>query len=74
MQYREEDRETLDQLKNVPVYSAVTSRCRWARWPISRSSGPRSIERENHRVARDRLGQRRHLAARRSPRCGRCRR
>jgi HAE1 family hydrophobic/amphiphilic exporter-1 len=50
MQYREDERETLDQLRNVPVFTAGGG----ARLPLGALadfdivSGPRSISRENH--------------------------
>jgi len=50
MQYREGDRETLDQLKNVPVFSAETSLPLAALADFEFATGPRSIERENHRA------------------------
>ena len=49
MQYREEDRETLDQLKNVPVYAAGAPLPLGALADFDFVEGPRSIERENHR-------------------------
>ncbi len=48
MRYREEDRETLDQLMNVPVHAAGTSLPLGALADFERVAGPRSIERENH--------------------------
>ena len=48
MQYREEDRETLDQLKNVPVFAAATPLPLGAVAEFEFVAGPRSIERENH--------------------------
>ena len=50
MQYREEDRETLDQLKNVPVFAAATSLPLGAVAEFEYVAGPRSVERENHRA------------------------
>jgi HAE1 family hydrophobic/amphiphilic exporter-1 len=50
MQYREEDRETLDQLKNVPVYAENTPLPLGALASFEFVPGPRSIERENHRA------------------------
>ena len=52
MQYREEDRETLDQLKNVSVFSgaagsATVPLAALAKFEIV--AGPRVIERQNHR-------------------------
>ena len=48
MQYREEDRETLDQLKQVPIYSGGVPLPLGALADFNVVSGPRSIERENH--------------------------
>ena len=48
MRYREEDRETLDQLKNVPVRAGDISVPLGALADFRFSPGPRSIERENH--------------------------
>ncbi|MGB5341805.1 MAG: efflux RND transporter permease subunit [Thermoanaerobaculia bacterium] len=48
MQYREEDRETLDQLKNVPVFAASAPLPLGAVAEFEFVAGPRSIERENH--------------------------
>jgi HAE1 family hydrophobic/amphiphilic exporter-1 len=48
MQYREQDRETLDQLKNVPIYSGDTALPLGALASFDYVAGPRSIERENH--------------------------
>jgi HAE1 family hydrophobic/amphiphilic exporter-1 len=50
MQYREEDRETLDQLMNVPVYADDTPLPLGALASFEFVPGPRSIERENHRA------------------------
>ena len=50
MQYREEDRETLDQLKNVPIYSEATALPLGALADFRFVAGPKSIERENHRA------------------------
>jgi HAE1 family hydrophobic/amphiphilic exporter-1 len=50
MQYREEDRETLDQLKNVSVYAEGTPLPLGALADFRFVPGPRSIERENHRA------------------------
>jgi HAE1 family hydrophobic/amphiphilic exporter-1 len=50
MQYREADRETLDQLKNVPVYAEDTPLPLGALASFEFVPGPRSIERENHRA------------------------
>ncbi len=49
MQYREEDRETLDQLKNVPVFAAGGVPVPLgALADFEQVAGPQSIERENH--------------------------
>ena len=48
MQYREEDRETLDQLKNVPVFASGVALPLGALADFSYQQGPRAIERENH--------------------------
>ncbi len=48
MQYREEDRETLDQLKNVPVFAAAAPLPLGTVAEFEFVTGPRSIERENH--------------------------
>jgi len=48
MQYREEDRETLDQLQNFSVRTAESSLPLAALADFSFAAGPRSIERENH--------------------------
>jgi len=48
MQYREEDRETLDQLKNVPVFASGAAVPLGALADFSYQQGPRAIERENH--------------------------
>ncbi|TDI13932.1 MAG: efflux RND transporter permease subunit [Acidobacteria bacterium] len=50
MQYRESDRETLDQLKNVPLFVEETSIPLGAMADFELVAGPRSIERENHRA------------------------
>ncbi|NIL99658.1 MAG: hypothetical protein GTN89_01560 [Acidobacteria bacterium] len=50
MQYREEDRETLDQLKNVPVFGAEAALPLGALADFSFVEGPRSIEREDHQM------------------------
>jgi len=50
MQYREEDRETLDQLKNVSIYAGSTPLPLAALADFRFVAGPRSIERENHRA------------------------
>ena len=49
MQYREEDRETLEQLKNVPIYVGQTALPLGALADFEFVAGPKSIERENHR-------------------------
>ncbi len=49
MQYREQDRETLDQLKNVPVFAAGGAPVPLgALAHFELVAGPQSIERENH--------------------------
>ncbi len=48
MQYREEDRETLDQLKNVPVFTGEVSVPLGALADFRFTPGPRTLERENH--------------------------
>ena len=54
LQHREEDRETLDQLKNVAVFAAGSGDGPGARLPLNALAdfefvaGPRAIERENH--------------------------
>ena len=48
MRYREEDRETLDQLKNVPVYAGGASLPLGALADFRFTAGPRSIAREDH--------------------------
>jgi HAE1 family hydrophobic/amphiphilic exporter-1 len=50
MQYREEDRETLEQLKNVPIYVGQTALPLGALADFEFVAGPKSIERENHRA------------------------
>ncbi len=50
MQYREADRETLDQLKNVAVFTAAAPLPLGALADFEFVAGPRSIERENHRA------------------------
>ena len=50
MQYREQDRETLDQLKNVPIYAGATPLPLGALADFRFVAGPKSIERENHRA------------------------
>jgi HAE1 family hydrophobic/amphiphilic exporter-1 len=48
MQYQEQDRETLDQLKNVPVFASGAPLPLDALAEFEFVAGPRSIERENH--------------------------
>jgi HAE1 family hydrophobic/amphiphilic exporter-1 len=48
MQYREQDRETLEQLKNVPVFTPQGAVPLGALADFEQISGPQSIERENH--------------------------
>ncbi len=50
MQYREEDRETLDQLKNVPVFGGSVPLPLDSVAEFEFVAGPRSIERVNHRA------------------------
>jgi len=50
MQYREADRETLDQLRNVPLFVEGTAIPLGAMADFELIAGPRSIERENHRA------------------------
>ena len=50
MQLREEDRETLDQLKNMQVFAGEGQLPLGALASFERVAGPRSIERENHRA------------------------
>jgi len=50
VQYREQDRETLDQLKSMPVYAEDTPLPLGALASFDLVPGPRSIERENHRA------------------------
>lgn len=49
MQYREEDRATLGQLKNVPVFGSEARIPLGAVADFERVAGPNSIERQNHR-------------------------
>jgi HAE1 family hydrophobic/amphiphilic exporter-1 len=49
MQFREEDRQTLDQLKKMPVFNAASALPIGALADFSMERGPRSIERENRR-------------------------
>lgn len=48
MQYQERDRETLDQLRNVPVFAGSAPLPLDAMADFEFVDGPRSIERENH--------------------------
>jgi len=48
MQYQERDRETLDQLRNVPVFANNTPLPLDVMADFEFVDGPRSIERENH--------------------------
>ncbi|MDX1500890.1 MAG: efflux RND transporter permease subunit [Thermoanaerobaculia bacterium] len=48
MQYREEDRQTLDQLRNVSVFVGDASLPLGALADFRQVAGPKSIERENH--------------------------
>jgi HAE1 family hydrophobic/amphiphilic exporter-1 len=48
MRYREEDRETLDELKNVPVFTGGDAIPLGALADFRFEAGPRAIERENH--------------------------
>jgi len=48
MQYQEKDRETLDQLRNVPVFANTAPLPLDAMAEFEFVDGPRSIERENH--------------------------
>ena len=50
MQFREEDRETLDQLKTVPVGAANAALPLAALADFEVVTGPRSISRENHQA------------------------
>ena len=50
MQYRERDRETLDQLKNVPVFTANGTLPLGAVANFELTTGPQSIERENRQA------------------------
>ncbi len=50
MQYGEEHRETLDQLKSMAVFSGSTPLPLGALADFTVGTGPRSIERENHRA------------------------
>ncbi|MCZ6507408.1 MAG: efflux RND transporter permease subunit, partial [Acidobacteria bacterium] len=49
LQYREEERETLDQLMRVPVYQAGVALPLAAVADFERVAGPQRVERENHR-------------------------
>jgi HAE1 family hydrophobic/amphiphilic exporter-1 len=48
MRYREEDRETLDELKNLPVFTGDDAIPLGALADFRFQAGPRAIERENH--------------------------
>lgn len=48
VRFRQEDRETLDNLKQVPVFASGTALPLEAMADFDFVSGPRSIERENH--------------------------
>jgi HAE1 family hydrophobic/amphiphilic exporter-1 len=48
VRYREQDRETLDHLKQVPVFSGATPLSLGAMADFSFVEGPRTLERENH--------------------------
>lgn len=50
MQYREEDRETLAQLKNVPIFAGGTTVPLDAVADFALTRAPQSIEREDHRA------------------------
>ncbi len=50
VQFREQDRETLDQLKNLPVFGGDVPLPLGALAAFDAGPGPRSIERENHRA------------------------
>jgi HAE1 family hydrophobic/amphiphilic exporter-1 len=49
VQYREADRETLDQLKNLPVFASASALPIGAMADFEFEQGPRNIERENRR-------------------------
>ena len=49
VQYREDERETLDQLKRVPVYQAGVALPLASVADFERVAGPQRVERENHR-------------------------
>jgi HAE1 family hydrophobic/amphiphilic exporter-1 len=49
MQFREEDRQTLDQLKKMPVFNAASALPIGALADFRTERGPRTIERENRR-------------------------
>ena len=49
IQYREDERETLDQLKNVPVFTSGGPVPLGALADFDRVAGPQSIQRENNR-------------------------
>jgi HAE1 family hydrophobic/amphiphilic exporter-1 len=50
MQYREADRETLEQLKNVAIFAGGTALPLGALADFRKAAGPESIERENHQA------------------------
>ena len=50
MQYREDERETLDQLKNVPVFAGEAALPLGALADFSFVPGPKAIERENRQA------------------------
>jgi hydrophobic/amphiphilic exporter-1 (mainly G- bacteria), HAE1 family len=50
LQYREDQRETLDQLKRVPVMQAGVPLPLAAVADFERAAGPQRVERENHRA------------------------
>ncbi len=50
VQYREEDRETLEQLKSVPVFANGTPVPLSALAEFEQVAGPQKVERENHRA------------------------
>lgn len=49
VQYREDERETLDQLKSVPIFAAGVSLPLASIADFERVAGPQQVERENHR-------------------------
>ncbi|MFQ5695944.1 MAG: efflux RND transporter permease subunit, partial [Terriglobia bacterium] len=50
VRYREEDRETLDHLKQVPVFTGRTPLPLGAMADFNLVAGPRTLERENHQA------------------------